>query len=306
MHRISKLLVARGSWLVACGALSLSVDANAAVLSQARAVVRSPTYTIYDATPSDGVAASAYFLDPAQAWRSQAYISVTNYVDDELGFDEHLSYSPAGPTVLSSAQSAALWPAAGLGGAGGAYISTVGQVGAQGQSLAAGIGYSAFGGLSTTASGIISPTFYNLILGPGTGVTITAEGTAEVWLSHQGEYASAYTQLYATFSPRAADGSYQSVLRKNVYDNRSAWLDATSPELGWLPPGTGLAYQQQQGLMQVTYENLSDAEQIGRVRFSASADGLSLPAANVPEPQSAWMLLAGLACLAFAGKRLRQ
>ena len=58
--------------------------------------------------------------------------------------------------------------------------------------------------------------------------------------------------------------------------------------------------------MLVGYENLSDAEQIGRVRISAIADGLSLLAANVPEPQSAWMLLAGLAGLAFAGKRLRQ
>ena len=58
--------------------------------------------------------------------------------------------------------------------------------------------------------------------------------------------------------------------------------------------------------MLVSYESLRHAEPIRRLRFSANADGLPLPAANVPEPPSAWMFLAGLAGLAFAGKRLRR
>lgn len=269
-------------------------------------MLRSPTHTIYDATPGDGVAASAYFLDPVQAWRSYVFIGVNDYAGNDMGFDFHVGFSATGPAPQPVDVMSGIWPVAGLGGAGGSWVAATGQVGAQGGSSAAGIGYYASAGLSTTATEQLSPTFYNLVLGAGTGVVISAEGCTEVWLSHQGEYASAYTDLYASFSPRAADGSYQSVLRKNVYDGRSAWLDATSPELGWLPPGTGLAYQQQKGSMQVTYENVSDAEQIGRVRFSAGVDGVALPAANVPEPQSAWMLLAGLAGLAFAGKRLRQ
>ena len=57
---------------------------------------------------------------------------------------------------------------------------------------------------------------------------------------------------------------------------------------------------------QVTFENLSNAEQIGRVRFLSDVDGKALTAANVPEPRTAWLLLAGLAGLAGLRSSSRQ
>ena len=56
---------------------------------------------------------------------------------------------------------------------------------------------------------------------------------------------------------------------------------------------------------QVTFENLSNAEQIGRVRFLSDVDGEALTAANEPEPQAAWLLLAGLAGLRFSSRQPR-
>ena len=47
--------------------------ADAQVLAQSRARLQDLSYEIYDAVPSDGIAAQAWFLDEANAWRTQLY-----------------------------------------------------------------------------------------------------------------------------------------------------------------------------------------------------------------------------------------
>ena len=47
--------------------------------------------------------------------------------------------------------------------------------------------------------------------------------------------------------------------------------------------------------MSLTYENLTDQEQVGRVRFSSRASGEAL--APVPEPQAWALMLLGLPLL---------
>jgi hypothetical protein len=161
------------------------------------------------------------------------------------------------------------------------------------------LSFDAHAGLSTSATGTLSPTFYNLVLGPGTGVRITGYGIAEAWLSTSGQQAIATTELYTSFSPRAADGSFQSALRRDDYDGVQVWLDQY--DLAFQLPHDTLVKRTDERWLWLMHENLSDAEEIGRVRFASYAYGSAL--APVPEP-SAWaVLLLGMAGLSIVLRR---
>lgn len=276
----------------------LSGSVSAAIVSQARAQLENLTYTIFDANPTDGLAPTAWFVDPINAFRTLASISIYRIADgSEIANDEKLSFAVDADPLSPSLEHAAVYPVAGAGAAGGAWITAPGMIVAQGQVFDAGVGYSASSGLSTTGSGQISPTFYNLVLGPGTGVAISAKGTAYSWLSTGGEYANASAQLYARFSPQAADGSFQSGLQKITGDTVGVGLDSSSPPV--IAAGGALAFVSDSRQLHLSYENLTAANHIGRVRFLASADGEGLPAAVVPEPSTGVLL--GLGVLSLFG-----
>ena len=279
--------------------------ADAQTLAQSRARLQNLSYEIYDAVPSDGIAAQARFLDEANAWRTQLYFEA--YRDDDQSPYSHYSnddyesvvskdamaYGAHRVPVTPQIESVGVYPTEGYGAAGGSWGSALPLVGAQGLSLARGVSFDAFAGFSTTATGNLSPTFYNLVLGAGTGVRIGGYGRAEVWLSDAGSWASAYVELFARFSPRAADGSFQNQLRVTRRDVVWVEIDLTDP--AFQLPHDPLVKRVSERWMSLTYENLSDQEQIGRVRFSSAASGEAM--APVPEPQAWALMLLGLPLL---------
>lgn len=288
MKRISNIGVAS---VIFTTLFSASVSAE--IVSQARAQLENLTYTIYDANPNDGLAPTAWFVDPAKAFRTLASVSIYRVTDgSNIVYEEKLSYAVDASPISPSLEHAAIYPAAGAGGAGGAWITAPSTLVAQGQAFDAGVGFSASSGLSTTGSGQITPTFYNLILGPGTGVSISATGTAYAWLNTQGQYAGANAQLFARFSPQASDGSFQGQLQKTTADTVGVSLDLSSPEV--TAAAGALAYVSDRRQLYLSYENLTAINHIGRVRFLTSANGEALPAAVVPEPATSALLGLGV------------
>ena len=195
--------------------------------------------------------------------------------------------------VTPQIESVGVYPTEGYGAAGCSRGSALPLVGAQGTSLARGVSFDASAGFSTTATGNLSPAFYNLVLGAGTGVRIGGYGNAEVWLSDAGSWVSAYVKLFARFSPRAADGSYQTRLGLTRGDGVSVEIDLTDP--AFQLPHDPLIKCVSKRWMSLTYKNLTDQEQVGRVRFSSRASGEAL--APVPEPQAWALMLLGLPLL---------
>lgn len=253
------------------------------------------------------MAPSFAFLDAANAWRTQLYFdgytvdADFNYDQEVVWLERTLYAAPSEPLALQGA-SVGVAEAEGLGVAGGAWAHDSVLVGAQGQAWSAGLHFSAFSGLSTTATGNLSPTFFNLVLAAGTGVRIRGYGITEAWLSESGEYASARVELFSRFSPRAVDGSYQHELRIDGYDELEPWIGKYD-SVFQLPHERLVKYSDERWLS-LSHENLSDAEQIGRVRFAAYADA-GTQAVPVPEPHRIWLLLAGLPLLGWAARRRR-
>ena len=63
--------------------------ADAQTLAQSRARLQNLSYEIYDAVPSDGIAAQARFLDEANAWRTQLYFEAYHDDDDQSPYSHY-------------------------------------------------------------------------------------------------------------------------------------------------------------------------------------------------------------------------
>lgn len=278
---------------MAAGAAQAQVSVQDTLWAQTRARLGALNLSIYDATPDDGVAASFRFLDAANAWRTFTYIGVYAPSDsnEDLAFRDQMTFAPHAEPVVAGVQSVGIFTADGFRGAGGAWGLASNEIGAQGQARGLDRAFSAHAGLSSTATGLNSPTFRNLVLGPGTGVRLSAYGITEAWLGIYGESASAYVELMAEFSAPDAMGVYQPALAQRSYDWLHSYLDQDSPEMAM--PYDRLVKVMDQRALTLSFENLTDAEMVGRVRFMANGDGVSM----VPEPGAAWLLLVGLPLL---------
>lgn len=286
---------------VACSAVAAEAQVQDTLWSQTRARLGQLSFSIYDAMPGDGVAPSLRFLDSASAWRTLTSIDV--YVPssdaDSLAFRNEVTFAAHQDPLRAGVQSVGIFTADGFRGAGGAWGLASNEIGAQGQAWGLDRAFNAHAGLSSTATSNISPTFRNLVLGPGTGVSLSAYGITEAWLGLYGEYAWAQAQLLAEFSAPDADGVYQAALAQRSNDTIVSYLDQNSWQLA--APYDGLVKVIDQRQLSLSFENLTAADMVGRVRFSADGQGAS--AMPVPEPAAAWLLLAGLPLLGWMARR---
>lgn len=287
---------------IAILAATATVQATPApVLAQGRALISSMQYEVYDLNPGDSIAPSAEFIDPVNGWRTSngVYIYEASSGNDVVN-DAGIIYTT--PTTASQFPAitrlhSAVQVDPDFGGAGGAFATTSGFLVAQGQVWRQNRGYNSLVGFSTTATAEFSPTFYNLVLGPGTGVRISAQGTVQSWLRSDGSFAASHAELFARFSPRAADGRYQGALSRSYGDAVNSIIDATDPAV--LAGNGALIFREDTRLLKLDYQNTTSAQVVGRVRFLVQSTGEALAVSNVPEPATALTLLAGLVLIVF-------
>ena len=147
-----------------------------------------------------------------------------------------------------------------------------------------------YGGVSTTseAGTLGGAGFYNLVLGPHTGVSISAQSFVEVWLRDHclltcGNV-DASVDVYSRFGTEdPKNPGFPSFGGIIVTDSNSLFLDSGQFS------GTGsLLYDSRSSNLNIVYENTSNAEVIGRIRWEVSVS------ANAPVPEPSTYALMGL------------
>lgn len=268
--------------------------------SQANTLITNFSWTIYDANPTDGVVPSYSFLDETNALRSLTTLGFYKPTDgSDIASDSHLSWSPSDNLIPAEGTTSLVLS----GGAGKSRILETGEILSRGQLFDADIGFSGSAGVSTTATGDFSPTFYNLILGPGTGVRVMAYGKAEAWLTGGlGSFALSEAQLFASFSPPSVNGEYDPATAKTAIDFVQSYLDSESPEV--IANYGHLTYSTSEGSLYVSFENLTGQSMIGRIRGLSTSYGETLAA--VPELNASAMMLVGVAALSLWTSRRRK
>ena len=279
------------TWLVGA---SHAVAATSVVAARARSWDFS--WSIYDANPNDGLAPSVSFLDPEHAWRSLAQLNLRVVDGAEIEGHSIANYVPAGSAPSDAA--ATIAHSAGSGGAG--VRSRDGGLSASIGLIDPGLSGSSHAGISSTATDRTSPTFYNLVLGPGTGLRMSTWSQVERWITRFGsdDFAGAQVALYTQFSPPDANGLYNAAAR--VFSpQRVASTYAFASDFG-----VG-GYDSSTTQLSLVFENLTSDVLVGRIRVSADANVLTdlTPTVAVPEPGSAALMLLGAAGLVCASRR---
>ncbi|MDP1533775.1 MAG: PEP-CTERM sorting domain-containing protein [Rubrivivax sp.] len=255
-------------------------------------------WSIYDANPNDGLAPSVSFLDPVNAWRSFANVRFEETTTGDLvAFESGSGFSAAGvepATVSKAVSSTALQGSAGIRSYDGGTAASIRLDGP-------GLFGTAHAGISSTATGPLSATFYNLVLGPGTGLLMSTWAQVDRWLQPESmtgrlDYADAYVELFTQFSRPDANGLY------------SASLRVQSPSVVSRVSGHGgdrpfVWHTTNREQLSLQFENLTDGPLVGRIRVSTNVFARSGAVAVVPEPASAALLFIGGGVLLVAMRR---
>lgn len=273
-------------------AMPIAAQAAAPNLAEAHASFTSLSFEVYDALPLDGLAPSIRFVDDAQRWRALTSYSVyDNATSTELAFLQDVTF---GSTPTAFDRGIVSQPA------GASTSSTIfkevllsADVWVQGSGMEA----NSYAGISSSRAGLERPVLYNLLLGAGTGVRLTAVATTSVSVDTRPvaspggdgyQFAFASSQLLATFSAPTATGAFDEDNAQVQTAEVTRWLD-----------GSGMI--EQDGATQtlsISFENLGSAEQIGRVRFESTVYAITA----VPEPGTAAMWAAGVALLGLVAR----
>ncbi len=288
-------------WVGVVAAMWLAGVASsyAATLVHAKASSWDFSWSIYDANPDDGLAPSVSFLDAANAWRSLVQLELSYNVENgaTIAVDSSTAYAAAGaePAVLARSIS----PSAGYSGAGirsrdGGLVANIALNGP-------GLSGSAYAGISSTATDIPSDTFYNLVLGPGTGLRMSTWSKVERWVtreyfSDRFDFAVAQVQLFTRFSRPDANGFYNAA-------TRVASPVETLRIVGDGGDFSAAYYATDTQQLSLQFENLTDGPLVGRIRVDARADASTGGVAVIPEPGSAALMLLGVAGLVCAVRR---
>lgn len=273
-------------------AAPMAAKAAAPTLAEAHASFASLKFEVYDALPLDGLAPNIRFVDDQQRWRALTSFGVYRAVTlTELGYQQEAAFSQ---TPMAFDRS--------LGGplAGATTSSTIFQdqllsadVSAQGY----GLDVDSYAGLSSSREGLDRQMLYNMLLGPGTGVRLTADATVSVSVDTQAvaapvgpsyHYAYAASRLLATFSEPTAAGQHDEDNARVQTVDLHRWLD-----------GSGLLAQDGASqTLTLSFENLGNTELIGRVRFDAIVNAVTA----VPEPGTVPLWAAGAALLGLVAR----
>lgn len=260
------------------------------------AVATSMTFQIYDLDPGDGYTASVSFLDDSKRWRMLTHgDNRPGLIESQWVYQDGVSWTNAFGFGSQTTSNGILNV-----GSGGSVLDA--SLLARTRIFDTNILADGYAAVSSTGDSLptdIPSTFYNMLLAPGTGVRLTTNARVSLNLADECfldcAFASAYVQLYATFSSMDLNGGYGTQNRRTLTSMLVRSLDASFQAAAV----SNLSLAATEALT-LSYENRLIEPMIGRVRVTAEAIGQSASVSNVPEPQSVLLLVTGLAVIGFA------
>jgi hypothetical protein len=264
--------------------------------TQSKAWVQVESIDIYDTDKGPGSDGSYRFYRNDQQLRGLTTVDEDSWSNPDYALYRQTVVFSVLPSLPMTSDSVVTGTGSGYGIVDGTYT----EAGAELKALnRVAIGY---GGVATTGTESFEPGFWNLILGAHTGVVIDAHSFAEVSLRDRCEltcgesYAAA--ALFAQFGPESVSdpGLPDPDQLITLEDANSVFLGEAD-----ITGSGGLLHVSVTQDLHLVFENLSDQEVMGRIRWDTDVYGISA----VPEPATFALVLAGLAGVAMSTRRNR-